>query len=96
MLKINLQITNPWSDRFDPGWAWGKKLTDNKACEFQVYRSNCIVEATLEVTHRQDHAGVRLEFGILSYSVTFQIYDTRHWNYATQRWEIYDYKDDEL
>ena len=90
MFRLRFELANPWSDRFDPGYCWSKKLTKNKAWELQAYRSNTIVEAYLEFTHRQDHAGLRIEFGLFTFSITFNIYDTRHWNYADKRWEVYD------
>lgn len=90
MIKLSFTLTNPWSDRFDAGWMRGGHLYGNKAWEFQAYRSNTIAEACLELTHRQDHAGLRLEFGIFTFSFTFNIYDTRHWNYADRRWEVYN------
>ncbi len=96
MINLRFSLTNPWSDLFDAGWSWGKVLTKNKACELQLYRCNTILEGQFEITTRQDHAGVRLEFGLLSYVLAFNLYDTRHWNYATGCYEIYDYKDDAL
>jgi hypothetical protein len=96
MINLRFSLTNPWSDLFDAGWMWGKKITENNAVELQLYRCNAIVEAQFEFTTRQDHAGIRLEVGLLSYVLAFNLYDTRHWNYATRRWEVYDYKDDEL
>ncbi len=90
MIKIYLSITNPWSDKFDAGYSWYGRLTKNKAWEVQFYRSNTIVEAVVELTHRQDHPGFRLELGLFSFNLTFKFYDTRHWNYATKTWETYD------
>ncbi len=96
MINLRFSIVNPWSDLFDAGWCWSKKLTKNKAIELQLYRCNTIVEGQVEFTTRQDHAGVRLEIGFLSYVLAFNLYDTRHWNYAAKRWEIYNEKDDEV
>lgn len=96
MIKFSFSITNPWSDFFDAGRMWGKKISENKAWELQLYRCNTIVETHFEFTTKQDHAGLRLEIGLLSYVLAFNLYDIRHWNYATKRWEVYDYKDDEL
>ncbi len=96
MIRLSFSVTNPWSDLFDAGWCWSKKITKNKAAEIQLYRCNTLVEGQFEFTTRQDHAGLRLEIGLLSYVLTFNLYDTRHWNYAAGRYEIYDYKDDEL
>jgi hypothetical protein len=93
MLRLNFIISNPWSDKFDAGWAWGGHFAGNKAWEFQAYRSNTVVEACFEFTRRQDHAGLKLEFGLFSFSFVAQIYDTRHWNYADKCWEVYDDKE---
>lgn len=90
MLNLRFELTNPWSDRFDAGHAWSGKLTKNQAWEAQAYRSNTLIEFCLQFTHRQDHAGLRVEFGIFSFSFTFNIYDTRHWNYDKKQWEVYD------
>lgn len=90
MIKFNFIIENPWSDRFDAGYCWGRKITKHKAWEFQAYRSNVIFEKGLYITTRQDHAGIKLEFGVLTFSFVLQIYDTRHWNYDKNCWEVYD------
>ena len=90
MIKLNFTIENPWSDRFDAGYAWGGKIIAHKCWEAQAYRSNTIVEGAIEFTARQDHAGLKLEFGIFSFSFIFQIYDSRHWNYDKKQWEVYD------
>lgn len=90
MIRLSLTVENPWSDRFDAGWMRGGHFFGNKAWEFQAYRSNTVVEGLFELTSHQDHAGLKLEFGILTFSFVFQIYDTRHWNYAERRWEVYD------
>jgi hypothetical protein len=90
MIKINFSITNPWSSKWDAGSAWFGKLFKNKAWEFQIYRSNVVLEAVIEFTIRQDHAGLRLEFGIASWCFTFNIYDTRHWNYTDNCYEVYN------
>lgn len=89
MIRLNFVIENPYSDKFDAGYSWAGKITKNKAWEIQAYRSNTVVEATLEVKHRTDHAGIKIEFGLFSYSFVAQFYDTRHWNYEKRCWEQY-------
>ena len=90
MINFRFSITNPWSTLFDAGWCWGNKLTKHKAWECQVYRSNVLAEFVFELTHRQDHAGLRFEFGLFSWCFTLVIHDTRHWNYDRGGWEIYE------
>jgi hypothetical protein len=90
MIKLNLVIENPWSDKFDPGYYWAGKITNYKSWEFQSYRSNTLFESSIYITHRCDHAGLKLEFGFFSFSFQFNIYDNRHWNYNTKTWEVYN------
>jgi hypothetical protein len=35
---------------------------------------------------RSDHAGLRVEIGLLGYDVEFQIYDVRHWDYEQKEY----------
>jgi hypothetical protein len=90
MICLNLTIRNPWSDRFEIVVAGGKKITQNKAWEFEIYRSDTVIELETRITVREDHAGVVLGLGLLSWTVRAQIYDTRHWNYETKKWVQYD------
>ena len=90
MIYINLSLMNPWSDRFEPVWSWNTKLTKNKAVEIEVYRSNTVVEFEARLRHREDHAGLIVGLGLLSYTLRAQFYDTRHWNYEKKAWEVYE------
>ncbi len=90
MINLRLSITNPWSTLWDAGRAWGGMITKNLAWECQLYRSNVLLECELNITHRQDHAGIKIELGLFTWCFTANIYDTRHWNYDKGRWEIYE------
>jgi hypothetical protein len=81
---------NPWSDLFKPVWSWGKTVTKNKAIEVEVYRSDTVAEFETRVTVREDHAGLTIGLGLLSYTLRAQFYDTRHWNYEKKAWEVYE------
>jgi hypothetical protein len=89
MININFSLTNPWIDRFDHVTAWSKKLSKHKACELEVYRSETIMELEFRLSVRQDHAGITLGIGLFTWTVRFQIYDNRHWDYEKGQW--YDY-----
>lgn len=89
MIYINFTIRNPWSSKFEHKFARGGTITKHKAWEFEVYRSDTVAEFETRITTREDHAGVMLGFGLLSWTVRAQIYDTRHWNHDAERWEIY-------
>lgn len=90
MININLTLRNPWSDRFEHILARSGKITKNTAWEFEVYRCDSIAELETRFTIREDHAGVFIGVGIFSYVLKFQIYDSRHWNYTTKTWEVYE------
>lgn len=90
MIYLNLTIRNPWSDKFEPVFARGAKLTRNKAWEFEIYRSDSIAELETKFSVREDHAGFMLGLGLFSYTARFQFYDTRHWNYDKKAWETYE------
>jgi hypothetical protein len=90
LIYINLSLINPWSDLFKPAWSWDKKLTKNKAVEIEVYRSNTVAEFEARLRYREDHAGLTIGLGVLSYTLRAQFYDTRHWNYEKKAWEIYE------
>jgi hypothetical protein len=90
MIYINFTIRNPWSDQFEHVYAKSGKLTKYKAWEFESYRSDTVAEFETRITIREDHAGVMLSFGLLSWTVRAQIYDTRHWDYEAKQWAKYD------
>ena len=90
VIYINLTIRNPWSDCFEIVGSWGQKLFKHKAWEVEIYRSDTVAELEFKITSQEDHAGITLGLGLISYTLRAQIYDTRHWNYAKQCWGIYE------
>lgn len=87
MINLNFTIRNPWSKRFDSIYArHGSTPFAKKFWELQLYKSSDVIAITVEVTHRQDHAGFRLELGLFGYNIDFNFYDNRHWNDDTQSW----------
>jgi hypothetical protein len=69
-----------------------KLVTQTKAVEFNIYKTAIIVGLEFDWTLRQDHAGIRAELSLLGRTVELNWYDTRHWNSAANRWEVYDYE----
>ena len=90
MINFNFTLRNPWSDRFEPLVSRGGKLSKHKAWEVELYRCDSIAEIEAKFTIREDHAGIVLGLGLFSYVIQLQWYDTRHWNYATHQWEMYE------
>jgi hypothetical protein len=82
MIHYSFRIRNPYSNRFEHAVTKHGIVTQNKAWEFNIYRTSTIFSNSLELTMRSDHAGLRLEIGLLGYDVEFQIYDVRHWDHS--------------
>jgi hypothetical protein len=83
MIQFNFRITNPWGSEFL--WRtfrhWSGRITQSKAWEFNLYRSNELVAVECAYTVRRDHAGFNLMVGLFGFSIEFYIYDIRHWDY---------------
>ena len=87
MININFSIDYPFSTRFKILAGTSKLLTKNKAVEANIYCTANIVKLALAYAIRQDHAGLRMEFGLFGYECELHLYDTRHWNDKTHQWE---------
>lgn len=90
MIYFNFNIRNPWWDRFANIKVWsGETPIKHKYWEVQITKCDNLLRVEFETTTRQDHAGVRLELGLLGYEIDFTIYDNRHWNSEEGRWMFY-------
>lgn len=90
MLSLNLNIRNPWSNRFEN--LWNKVYSTphpSKYIELEVTRDFTLVTFMFNWTIRQSHAGLDLELGIFGYCFHFNFYDIRHWNTEAGRYYIY-------
>jgi hypothetical protein len=90
MINFNLTLRNPWSDCFENIWYKAFSVTQHKNIELQVYKSSVIAEITLDFTTRQDHAGLRIEIGLMGYNCIFNLHDTRHWSRGKGQWDTYE------
>ena len=94
MLRASLHLINPWfketeTERsFKNLFCSERAITEHKYYCFEViHYGRDLLEATVELSWRgQDHAGPDFTFGLLTYSIHFQIYDNRHWNHDTGNW----------
>ena len=93
MINIHLCLSNPWKrDCFKNLLCYGGKISQNKSWEFELYQHNYeIVKAVTQLTFNRDHAGFTLNIALFTFGIEFTIYDTRHWNYETNSWEVYDH-----
>lgn len=88
MIYFNINIRNPRWNRFKNIWCKsGKTLFEHKYWEVQIMKDDEIFRIEFEWTHRQDHAGLRLELGIVGYKGAFTFYDNRHWDYDQGNWK---------
>jgi hypothetical protein len=90
MIYLNINLRNPWSSVFKNIWhRAGETIFKHKYWEIQVIKSDNWFRFEFGFTIHQDHAGVNIELGLLSYEVHFTLYDNRHWNYEKNTWEVY-------
>lgn len=89
MIHISFGLSNPWSKSFDNLWSRSGRLTKNTGWELELLKGRQLIGFEFGYTMRQSHAGLTLELALLSYSISFQIYDTRHWDYTANNWEVH-------
>jgi len=88
MIYSKFSITNPWSkDDFKNLWSWNGSVTKNKAWELEIISDRSdLLHLEFGLSFREDHAGLRLELGLLGFVVLFKFYDCRHWDYNNNKW----------
>ena len=89
MINLDFSIANPWRTNkvWDILWSKSRLITQNKAWEFNGYRTGYIIDVDFELRFKGDHAGARVMLVLLGYGVELHIYDTRHWDYVKNGWE---------
>ena len=90
MINFNFNISNPWSRRWDIVLTKSRLFKKHIGAEFNIYRSNTIVNVEFNLSTHTDHAGLRLMLGLFGYEVEFHLYDTRHWDHEKKEWCSYD------
>jgi hypothetical protein len=95
MIKVSLDIKNPWSrDLPMHNYLYKhKRLSKNKSFEIQIHRSSPynLFRFFVNLAWRgEDHAGPELEVELGKYCFNVKVYDHRHWDYETGTWEVYD------
>lgn len=69
---------------------FGFKLFNNKYLEVELNWEKeywSYYEFIFSWTRKQDHAGIKFIAGVYKLHFNFDIYDRRHWNYGTNKWE---------
>lgn len=87
MINFCLSLRNPFSKNFKNLFFKVGRLTKNKTWDFEINQTNGIIGIDFNWTFMSDHAGVTLVLVFLSFEISFQIYDNRHWNNILNTWD---------
>lgn len=92
MIRFDFSIANPfkhlpWRDLYQDSWS----LTKNKTLEIGFFRHAWnIFELAIDLRWKgRDHAGPKIDIGILGWQACVSIVDNRHWSSANHDWETY-------
>ena len=86
MILLQLNVRNPFSNRFKCIANPVFQITQHKFIELQFDQTTDIVAFEFRVSTRQDHAGVFISLGLVGYEAIFNFYDCRHWDYDNGEW----------
>jgi hypothetical protein len=92
MISFHIRLANPWhKDDFLHFWEKTWLISKHKVIELEATKySYNLLEVQFDLKFRTDHAGLNIVIGLFGYSAHFGLNDTRHWNYTTNAWEIYE------
>jgi hypothetical protein len=90
MIHLQFSLTNPFNNTFKNLCNKSGKITTNKYWEMQFYRDDRILAFCFDAQTRCNHAGIKVELSLLGYTFAANIYDSRHWNYQKNTWEVYE------
>ena len=93
MIYLNLNIRNPWSNRFENVWNNAGSITKNKSWGIEILKTENLVRVEFQYTVMQDHAGIQLELGLLGWEFHIGAHDNRHWDYENKCWIVYGQSD---
>ena len=91
MIYITFHISWPMRHRRElKGKYWDWKVSKNKSISLQLEKSQIsfdIIGFTFNLTARQSHAGLMVDFSLLGHTMIFEFSDNRHWDRENDRWE---------
>jgi hypothetical protein len=87
MIHISFGLSNPWGRPFENLWNRSGPIARHKAWEAELLQTNQLIGFEFSLTRQQSHAGLTVALAVLGYSLSFMIYDTRHWDYEKNQWE---------
>lgn len=81
---------NGFKDYFFKTW----QLAKYKFAELQIYKGGDeLVGFTFRLSFKQDHAGLMIELSLFRRSISFQYYDSRHWDHENNCYQTYEDKE---
>jgi hypothetical protein len=90
MILFKFHLTNPWvKDGFKSLWSKTWKISKNKNFEIDInfyFRDFFTIEIDFSPIGK-DHGGINIEVSLLGFTVNFNFYDSRHWDYDNICWE---------
>jgi hypothetical protein len=92
MININFEINNPWHiETSSVPFTKSRKILKNKVWEIEILEyTDILFKFQLSYSVRGiDHPGLRLSFGLVNIEFNFRVYDTRHWDYENDCFEIH-------
>jgi hypothetical protein len=92
LIYLNFTLYKPsWWNRFENVKNWhGSMPIAHKYWEVEIIKHRNLIKFVFEWSIKQDHAGIKLELGLLGYEIIFTVYDHRHWDTNTNTWRQYD------
>lgn len=92
MIKVECVLrTLFFRENFKAIWNKTGTITRHKHWELELFRYvPDLIGFRLDTCWRgRDHAGVSVELILIGFTFRANIYDSRHWNYSTNTWELY-------
>ena len=90
IIHVNLNLSNPFSHRFDTIFYKDRMFFKHKGGEIQVVKDNSIIGFNLDISARCDHAGISVDLSLLGHTLYLKFYDRRHWDTESNQWTKYD------
>ena len=93
MINLKFAIEYPFTRLsfnhiFNRGWSTPFK---HKHFELEVLQDcEYLLHFNFDWTNRCDHAGVKLELGLVGFELVFHLYDSRHWDHHANTWTAND------
>ena len=89
MIYLNINIRNPFSERYENVKNYAGQITKYKWWEVEILKTENLFRFEFGYTVMQDHAGIQLELGLFGWEFHAGVHDTRHWDYENKCWEEY-------